>query len=546
MNVPVWLRHSAQIARTERLRTRRQFGRSSTFRAIIAVVIVVFAISSGIAAYIFGTIIRAGQATLPLETLSLVATGGFLALFVGFVQQTSTLVERIDTNHLLTTVSARTVVLGVVVAISRRTAIRIVPIAVSGAVGFAAGTGSPVSALTILVAVAGLFALTALVGVCLSFAIELVTTRSPRFRRYKNVFVVLAFVLAFAGWPAASAELVPVALVRDWVSAAPTTWFVDLGLLGMPGSNSNLVHSVGALVLVVVGVPVLTVLTTEFAERVWMTVPVSAKNLHRSRALVGEGFAERLFAGRVSRPVLTVARKRWLQERRVPRAIMMLSYLIIPLFGVFFPILAAGEVPGISLVVLAVICAAGTGLAFGLTPIETEYSSVSMTLTSVTGEQFVRGTALAGVAIGAPLTVIVTLLLAVGSPLGVLETLLIAFVGVVLCICSVLLASAIGMRVSYRDLLPAPLPFTSATIYGEIGRAGFIKMGVMLGILGLVCLPALGGYLFTFLASGTSLEGTPIAVVRVGSLGLTAVFAVGVSIVTYRRAVRRFNQYTLS
>ncbi len=544
--IPGWLRHSLQIARTEATRSRRQLGRSSTIQALIAVVVILLAVGSGISAYTFGTMIRDGQATFPLETLHLVAAGGFLALLVGFVQQTSNLTERIDTDHLLTTVSAHTVVLGVVVAVPRRTVIRIGPTAVSVAVGFAVGTGSPVIALTILVAVASLFTLTALIGVCLSFAIKLVTTRSPRFRRYKNVFVVLAFVLAFTGWIAASADLVSIDLVVRWVTMVPTAWFVDLGLLGMAGSDTNVLRSVGALALFVVGIPVLTALTAGFAERVWMTEPVSAKSLHRSRSLVGEGFAERLFAGRVSRPMLTIARKRWLQERRVPRAIMMPGYLFVFLLGVFFPILAAGEVPGISLVVLVSICAAATGLAFGLAPIETEYSSLPMTLTSVTGEQFVRGTILAGVAIGAPITVVVTLLLAVGSPLGVLEIVLIAFVGVVLCICSMTLAAAIGMRVSYRGLLPAPLPFTSAIIHAEIGTAGFIKMGEMLGLLGLVCLPAMGGYLLVFLGLGAGAVAVPIALVRIGSLGLTAVLAVGVSILTHRRAVHRFDRYTLS
>lgn len=548
MMVPRWLRHSLQIARIERLRSRRQLRHSSTIRALIAVVVTVLAVGSGIGAYTFGTMIRNGQATVPLETLYLVAIGGSLALLIGFVQQTSNIAERIDTNLLLTTVAAPTAVLGVVVAVPRRTAIQIAPTAVSVAVGFAVGTGAPVIALTILIAVVGLFTLTALVGVCLSFTVELVTTRSPRFRRYKNIFVVLAFVLVFIGWVGVSEELVlaGLGLMRDWISGAPTAWFVDLGLFGMPGSDPNVLRSVGALALLAVGIPVFLAVTAEIAERVWMTEPVSAKRLHRSQGLVGEGFAEYLFAGRVSRPVLTVARKRWLQERRMPRAIMLLGYLIIPLPGVLFPIFAAGEVPGISLVVLVSILAAGTGLAFGLAPIETEYSSLPMTLTSVTGEQFVRGTTLAGVAIGAPITVVGTLLFAVGSPLGVLETLLIAGVGIVLCVCSVILAAAIGMRVSSRDLLPVPLPFTSATLHAEIGRAGFIKMGEMLGLLGLVCLPAVGGYLFAFLGPGTEAVAVPIALVRIGSLGLTVVLAVGVSILMYRRAVRRFDQYTLS
>lgn len=543
---PKWLRRSLQIARIEIIRSRRQLGRSSTIRALIVVVVIVLAVSSGIAAYILGTAIRDGQMTLPLETLRFIASGGFLALLAEFIRQTSNLAERIDTDHLLTTVSVHAAVFGVIMTVPQRIGIRIAPIAVSIAVGFAAGIRSPPIAFTILIAVAGLFTLAALVGVCLSFAVEFVTTRSPRFRRYKNVFIVLTAVFMFIGWVGMGEELVsaPLGFMRDWISAIPVAWFVDLGMLGMPGSDADVLRSMSAISLLVVGIPVLSIVAVEIAEYVWTTEPVSAKILHRSRALVGEGFSERLFADRISRPVLTVARKRWLQERRVPRAIMMLGYLIFLLPGVILPIAAMGKVPGISLVLLVSIFAAATGLAFGLAPVETEYSSLFMTLTSVTGEQFVRGISLAGIAVGAPIAVIATLLLAVWSPLGVLEILLIAFVGVVLCICSVTLAVAIGMRVRYFELFPAPLPFTSATIHAEIGMAGFIKMGEMLGLLGLVCLPAVGGYLFAFLGSGTG-AAVPIALVRIGSLGLTALLAVGISILMHRRAVRRFDRYTL-
>lgn len=453
--------------------------------------VVGFAVGSGFGAYTFGTALRRGQGILSLEMLQIAATGVSLALLIGFIQGTSRLKERINTDHLLTTVSAREIVLGIVLAVSSRTAVRMSLTAMSVAAGFAAGVGSPASALPILLAVVGLFILTALLGVGLSFAVELITTRSPRFRRYKNVLIVLAFVLATIGWTVASTELVSLGFSIEWIGGVPTAWFVDLALLGSSTVQADVLRSIGAVALLVVGIPVLPVVTTALSTRVWETEPVSAATLHRSRSLVGEGIAEWLFASQVSRPVLTIARKRWLQERRVPRGLMLPGYLIVLLLGVFFPILAAGEVPGLSLVVLVAICAAATGLAFGMTPIETEYSSLPMTLTSVTGDQFVRGTTLSGVAIGAPITVIATFLLAVGSPLGVLETLLIALTGVVLCTCGVTLAAAIGLRVSYPDLVPVPLSLTSATVYGVIGRESFVKMGVMLGLLGLVCLPAL-------------------------------------------------------
>ncbi|RRJ29976.1 hypothetical protein [Halocatena pleomorpha] len=76
-------------------------------------------------------------------------------------------------------------------------------------------------------------------------------------------------------------------------------------------------------------------------------------------------------------------------------------------------------------------------------------------------------------------------------------------------------------------------------------------MGVLLGMLGIVCLPAFGGYLLSFVsvfismppALGTQLS---IAVVRISSLLMMICLAVGVSILAYRKAVHRFDRYTLS
>jgi len=44
MSAPSWLRYSVQIAHTERTRSRRQPGQSSTCRAVLVVVLIGFSI----------------------------------------------------------------------------------------------------------------------------------------------------------------------------------------------------------------------------------------------------------------------------------------------------------------------------------------------------------------------------------------------------------------------------------------------------------------------------------------------------------------------
>lgn len=541
-----WLRHSVQIAQAERRRSRRKHGHSSVFRAVIAVILIGIAVGSGFGAYILGIAVQRGQVVVPLETMRAAAAAVFLTLLIGVVSRTSRLRERINTDHLLTTVSASEVVLGVILAVASQIAIPISLIVVGVAVGFALGVGSLAGTFTIIIAVAGLFAFAATFGVGVSFLIKFIATRSPRFRRYRTALGFAAAFLVFAGYNIAQEGAVPIDFLLRGLTAVPIAWFVDLGLLGISGVQSSLLRSMGALVVVVGGVPALVAVTTTLATWVWETEPVSATMLHRTHSLIGEGIAERLFAERVSRPVLTIARKRWLQERRIPVGLLMTGYVYILSMAVIIPAGVAGEIPGLSLVVLVYMFGAGTGLAFGLMVISTEYSSLSMTLTTVSGEQFIRGELLAGIAVSVPATAVVTALLAIISPLSALEMLLFVVCDVVLCICGAALALVIGMRVSHRILAPMPIPFTNAVGYDEYGYGSPIRAGLLLGLLALVCIPALGGYVVAFLDIHATVFGINIAAVRVWLLLLTIIVAIGVFPLAYRRAVRLYDQYEIS
>ncbi|WP_330631400.1 hypothetical protein [Halocatena halophila] len=545
MDGGIGLRHGVRIARTEWMRTRRQLARSSVVRAVIALFIIGTLVIATSIAYGFGAAFRSAAITLPVGAIRSLTTAVFLTLLIGFVQQTSRLLERLNINHLLTTVPARAVIIGVVLTVSGRAAIRVFLTASSIAIGFSLGMRAPLGIATVIIAVVGFLSLSVLSAVALSFAVDFLTTRSPRFRRYKTAFVVVAFSLLSIGMAVVIAGQVSIDLVWKWLAAAPTAWFVDLALVGVPRTSPKFFQSVGALGLVGIGIPVLVAATTALAERVWETEPISATTTHRSHSLVGEGRVGLVFDSRISQPTLTIARKRWLQERRIPRSLFMSGYLLVLLLGVTFPIFVAGEVPGISLVFLAFICAGTTGLAFGSDPIGTEYPSLSMTLTTVSGKQFVRGTLLSGIVTGIPITAGAILFLALWSPYGVVETLLFVVAGVGLCVCSVTIAVALGMRSPYSDIIPVPLPLSSATIYSEVGAGGFIRMGIMLGLLGIVCLPIFSSYLMAFFDL-VSVGGIPTTAIRIGSLVLTTALATSVSALAYRRAVRLYDRYTLS
>lgn len=541
----VRIRQTLRIARVERRRARRRLGRSLAWRAVLAVTLVSASALLGAGAYEVGRSLRRGTAALPLETIHVVTVSGFLTLVWVFGRRTSTVMERIEPELLLASVPARTVALGVVATVVGGIAVPLSLPAVCFAVGLAFGHQSLSGPFAVLLAVAGGVALAALFGVTLSLGRELAALRSPRLRRYKTLLYAAGFAALVIAWFVLASDAVGWERLASWLPVVPITWIADLGLLGLTGSETVGRRPVGALCLFGVGLPLCTVAAVRLADRVWHTDPVGAGTIHRSRSLLGPGRATRLFGGRVSRPVLTVARKRWLQERRVPRGLLTAGYMLLVLPIVYLPLLAAGEILTATPILLAFVLAVGTGLAFGLELLSVEYPALPLTLSAASSRQFVRGTVLAGTAVGAPVTVAITAVAGVGSPLSPLEAILTALASVPLCLCGVTVAAAIGMDASYRDFRPVPIPFVDTTVHSETGRRSFLKLAVVMTLVGLVCLPALTGYLSPVNEPLATEIGISIPTVRLLSLVGTVALAVAVSAVSYRRAVRAFGEYTI-
>ncbi|MFC7198473.1 hypothetical protein [Halospeciosus flavus] len=485
-----------------------------------------------------------GDLALPISAIQTTAVAGFLTFLWLALQRTSSENEQLNTDHLLTTISAPEAALGLVFTVFRQVAVPVFLPALAVAVGLALGSQTPVTALTTGVAVVGFVTLTALLGIVLSLGTKLATSRSPRLRRYKNYTYVLAFILGFLIWITILQGPVSNQTAIDWLHAVPLAWFVDLALLGLADVPVGHARSLGALGVTVVGLLVLTGATISLAERVWTADRVGESTIHHSRSLVGAGIAERLFAGWVSRPVLTVARKRWLQERRVPIGLLLQGYMLMLTPLVFLPIFAAGEVPGVALVGLVFLSAVGTAFAFGAELLGTEYSSLPMTLTSVSGRHFIRGTVFAGVTISGPFTLLVILLLSLGSPLSAVELLGMGLAGIAVIACSVAVSAMLGLDASYYEIRPVAIPFTGITAYTESG--GIFKWGKVFAVVGLVCLPAYVVYGAAFLGGSVATAlGASMPVVRIGGLLATILLAIAVAILAYQRAVRAYNQYTL-
>lgn len=546
MYPPLWFRHSVQIARIERKRRRRQFDRSTIWHVSFTLAIIVFSIVVGISAYGIGQGLHRETLILPLDIIRSATTPIAIVALTVITYRASVQFGRIDLDHLLTTVPVRDVVLGVAGLLFSQYAILLVPPVISLAVGFAVGVHAPATMLIIILTIVVLLALIVMASITLSLTGKYLALRSPRFRRYRTIIVYGPFVLV---WLVLARSLGQIDYLVAWLQLVPLAWTVDFMLLPVPGIHADVGRSVGAVCLLVGGLSAFTVAATVLGEKVWSTDEVSSTTLSRSRSLVGTGLAEWLFAGWVSRPVLTVARKRWVQERRVPRAFMMIAAMVLLIgSGIGVYVLSPAGIPPVTPLLVAYACATGFGLGFGEYVLAAEYPSLPMTLTTASGRHVIRGTMLAGLTVGVPLTILPTVAIGIISPVGALELLLVTLTGVLLCGCSIVVATALGMRFAYTEFLPLPvkIPLSSVRrVYGRMGKAPFLSAGRAIGVVGFVSLPAFISYLSVVTPPLATMLGTTPATVRFAALVVTMILAVAVSIPAYRRAVIRFSEYTL-
>ena len=180
-------------------------------------------------------------------------------------------------------------------------------------------------------------------------------------------------------------------------------------------------------------------------------------------------------------------------ERRVPRGVLSTGYVLVVMGLIGSPaVLFFGE--AITLLVLfGVTVGLVAGIAFGSDPIATEYRTLPMVLTSVSGRQFITGGLLAAAMVGIPLVAVIVVPLGIIGPIGLAQTVLTAFLGWAVCVCTAAVALAVGVDVEHEEFTPLPFFFTDVPIYAEQGVNAFLRYGQILGIVLLACLPAFVG-----------------------------------------------------
>lgn len=545
MTAVQWAKRSVSIARVEWIRERRQRNRSVSWWVTIVAVLVV-SLGCGVAGWVVGDRLGTGSTPVSVTGLRAAATGVVVLGVLSCTNRASRRFDRVDLDLLLSTVSARDVVGGVSAYLySRYATVFAVPVLSLG-VGVTLGADAPASVLTIGVAAALAVVLIVSIGVGTSLIGAYLAKRSPWYRRYRTLVVYgpPIILLVFL-----TTTPTPVTRVASVLGPVPTGWVVDLALVAAAGDHVVRSQAVGAVVVGGLGGVLLVGVGTWVAERVWYTERVSSGTRHRSHAVIGRSVAERLFAGWVSRPVLTVARKRWVQETRVPRAAMTVfaSVVVVGNVAVFGTVV--GVLAGVTPLLVAFGTAIGFGVGFGEYILAVEYPSLPVTLTTASGRTMVRGTVLAAVAVGVPATIVLTGLTGVVAGVGAVEVLVVTVVGIGFCVCSTVVATAQGLRFEPTAFIPISgslIPLSRVDrVYVRVGTAAFVSVGRIIAVVGIVAVPAFTSYVDPVTSPVAAAMGVPPFAVRIGALTVTGVLSLGVARIAYRQAVTRFDEYTL-
>ncbi|WP_245779404.1 hypothetical protein [Halostagnicola kamekurae] len=518
---------------------------------------------------------------------------GMIALFWLFgvyliAQRVVSARPRIDAEPLmLTTVSARTAAFGLLIAeMLRLLAHTAISILVLTGVSVAL-LGSPVSVL-LLPVVAVLFAATVVVtGSLVGYAIALLVATSPFVARHKTILGTAATLLAMGGY---FLFLYPQVggLSQAALAWFPLGWLADLAVVGTPFVGST-IRAVGVLAgsaaLLVSGGLLIERATVAF----WFIEPVDPQTAGdqplpdqttgnkttrpRTRDTLADAVAPLTIPQFVSTPVRRVAEWAIMRTRRDPNRLM---FLFIPVFAIGSPLVntavQSGSIGTIAAPLSAVALPWIAGSLFAMNPLGDEGSVLPVTLTAVSGTQYVRGLIIPGLVFSLPIILLVTGLAGVLSPYTIGEQFGLVVLSVYLTCIATTVAPAIGMvfprfsaiRVGQsQDVLPprmtavavhALLTALPGALLAALVVAPRTARAVLAGVFGLV--PTVLFELLSGSADGllaTAAEtfrtiGERIQAVDPGQLqlaggGFLLLGGVLCSYLLYQTAVRRFNQY---
>jgi|AntDeeMinimDraft_4_1070355.scaffolds.fasta_scaffold00019_12 hypothetical protein len=585
MAEPEWPANVLSVGVFEFRRSVRDIWADKTRFALMSLGVMIPSLMAAVFAVAFADPIR-GVDVLPEPALF----RGWVALFWLFAvfllgQRVVSARSRIDAESLmLTTVSARTAAGGLVVAETLRILAYLAPpVLVLIGVGVAL-LGAPASLVAVPVA-AALFAVTAVVAAAVAgYAVAWLVATSRFVARYRTPLAALA---SLAGTGLYLVFFFPQisTITPELLASLPVAWLFDLALLGTGLAEAPL-RAGGAVVVSLVIVGAGGVAIERETVALWFSEPVSVgdEGTAKTAASVEDGDPRRdplaaaiaplAVPGVVSTPVRRVAEWALLRTRRDPNR---LTFLLIPVIAMSGPLatgaLEAGAIGTVATPVFAVVFPWLAGALFAMNPLGDEGSVLPITLTAVSGRQYVRGLVLPSLLFGLPVVVALTALGGAVSPYSPSERVGLVALGVYLTCVAATITPAIGMALprfsaisvgQSRDVLPPRMAavvvhaalttvpggmLAALVVAPAAARAGLAGLFGFLPAISLQLLGRSDGSLLMRIADsftnlGQAILSIGLARLQVVGGGLLLLGGVLVAVVLYRNAIGRFERYS--
>ncbi|SNZ12201.1 hypothetical protein SAMN06269185_1547 [Natronoarchaeum philippinense] len=395
---------------------------------------------------------------------------------------------------------------------------------VGGAAAFALGAGRPLGAVGVLVGAVGLVAVAVGAGYVVGLAGLAALRRWAVVREHRllvgSPLAALYFGL-FVGSRQAGAAL----------GDLPIAWYADLALASIGGGDP--LRAAGAVLGTPVALAGLWAVGTPLARRAWLVDPPAEPTDAEAEASGLLGLFDRLLAATCSRPTRAVAGALWRRALREPQALLyvLLPVVLLVSVGVEFARALPASVPAL----VAVYGAGAAGAGATLNPLGNEGRGLPATLTTPgSARHVVRGYLVSAALPGAGVASVLTVGVAAAASGSIVVVIGAGLLAVALAASLPAIALGIGTVLPEFDAIrPAEnAGMTAPHVYAVVAYSTAI---------GTVGAPVLAGH---YLAR----EGTaaaPSSAVVVAGTAATALVAMGLGALGYRRAVRTFETYLI-
>jgi uncharacterized membrane protein len=530
--------HVWTIARTE-LRRRWRTLKGNAFQllalAVVAVFLLPVLLASLFGAYLLGDLIASGEA----ETVIKWARMGFVYgwIFVaglGGYRAYAVALRPDNVDGLLTTVSHRDILGGLVVAELLVWSGFVLTVGFGAAIAFGIGAGSLPSVPIVLLTLCLTLATGLMAGFLLALMIRNTGVRSTLLTRLRTVFLTLLGIAYFALIVTNAFASVLDPLYR-LLAPTPISWFGDLAIVGL-GVDGSPLRALGAVafagVFIAGSVPVLS----RLADWLWY-----ADGVHIDHEVEVDHDTERWsrLAGHLPVPIVGVILADWKRARRSP---LSLSFALYPLFVLIGPIMTMLETGAVStgLPLWILLCGTWiTGSLFALNVIGHEGAALPVTLLADSPSRaLIGGHVLAGVIPLVPVTIGATLLTALLSPYPLPMVVSLTVAASVLSVAAGGIATGIGVAFPRFEAVRVSRS-RKAIVPSTVAFIGYSL------VVACVSLPAMIGHSATVGHALASVLHLDQFVIAVGGTVVSTILAVGVGAISTTVANRRLDGYRL-